>query len=294
MKDLFPFDVSLPLSVGIAAYPPGASFGPRRMRDWEFVWMLEGDAVYERDGVAFQAPENSLVLCIPGATDSFIWDTARRTRHAFFHFQMTALRPPATGHGSTPAPDVSAWPVVRRLQDGDILRPILRQILQWQSGADETTFRLAIAHLTAAFVSGETQIGDIAGSPRPPAVERAMAHIFRCLDEDAAASINLNDLAQAAFVSPEHLCRVFRDATGRSPLETVRLARLDRASMLLSHSNYSISEIAQLSGFANPFHFSRAFKNAFGQSPRATREAVRCGATPPLPRLLEDESNRHF
>ena len=69
-------------------------------------------------------------------------------------------------------------------------------------------------------------------------------------------------------------------------METVRLARLDRAATLLARSNYSIGEIAAMCGFASPFHFSRRFKESYGEPPRALRDRVRAGAVSPEPRLL--------
>jgi AraC-like DNA-binding protein len=107
------------------------------------------------------------------------------------------------------------------------------------------------------------------------------------LDENSAAEITLSELARAAFVSPEHLCRLFQSATGRSPMQTVRLARLDRALILLARSNYSVAQIAHLNGFASPFHFSRKFKDAFGCAPQQLRAQLQNGATPPTPRLLQ-------
>ena len=37
---------SLPTNHGLATYPAGAAFGPRIMRDFEFVWIMEGDVEY--------------------------------------------------------------------------------------------------------------------------------------------------------------------------------------------------------------------------------------------------------
>ncbi|HEY0007324.1 MAG TPA: hypothetical protein VGB55_01255, partial [Tepidisphaeraceae bacterium] len=50
---------------GIAMYPPGATFGPRRLGDYEFVWMIEGDAVYHCNGLDLPAPMGSILLCTP-------------------------------------------------------------------------------------------------------------------------------------------------------------------------------------------------------------------------------------
>jgi transcriptional regulator GlxA family with amidase domain len=85
---------------------------------------------------------------------------------------------------------------------------------------------------------------------------------------------------------------LFNSATGRSPVETVRLARLDRAALLLARSNYSVKEIADFCGFSNPCHFSRRFKDAYGQSPTDLRRDIQAGATLPAPRLLRLKSRR--
>lgn len=272
-------DVSLPGAWGVATYPAGASFGPRVMRDWEFVWLMEGDAEYRWGGVTVAAPEGAVVLCRPGATDAFQWDRQRRTRHGYFHFQVR--RVPAEW------PPMEQWPLVRRPQSEDILHPLFRHLLGWQGRWNELQCRLTVAHLLAAFVSGDVAASEAPREPWPDAVERAWGYLHRRLEEQPTLALRLDELAAAACVTPEHLCRLFAAATGRSPMETVRLARLDRAASLLARSNYGVGEIAALCGFASPFHFSRRFKEAFGVSPTDLRRQIHAGQTPPLPRLLD-------
>ncbi|HTL29740.1 MAG TPA: hypothetical protein VL282_10980, partial [Tepidisphaeraceae bacterium] len=96
--------LTAPTAKGIASYPPGATYGPRLMRDYEFVWMIEGDAEYCREGQTVAAPAGSIVLCQPGATDFFRWDPQRPTRHAFYHFDVMHVP------DSWRAPDT--WPLV--------------------------------------------------------------------------------------------------------------------------------------------------------------------------------------
>ena len=269
------WDVSLPTGAGVATYPPGASFGPRRMRDWEFVWLLEGDAEYRWGDQVAAAPEGAVVLCRPGETDSFQWDPHRRTRHGFFHFQVTG------------SPEVcSDWPLVRGPEDDDVLRPLFRHVLTWFGRGDPAQTRLTVRTMLAAFRTGQRAVGDVGREAWPPAVERVCAFIYERLDEDPAGPLPLPLLAGVACVTPEHLCRLFKSSLGRSPAETVRLARLDRAATLLARSNYSVGEIAALFGFASPFHFSRVFKAAYGLPPTEVRRRILAGETPPLPRLL--------
>lgn len=277
--------LSLPIirhlgEAAIASYVPGATFGPRVMRDWEFVWLIEGDAIYRWNAQEFPAPEGSVVLCRPGAEDFFTWDRERRTRHAYFHFDLHAV--PADW------PAVESWPIVRRPGEGDILRPGFRHLLSWSRSGSPGLLRLTVLQMLSAFICGEY---DCTGVPRdalPAPVLRTLQHVRKTLDRDMAAPIPLADLAKAARTTPEHLCRLFRSAMGHSPAETVRLARLDRAMMLLARSNYSIGEIATLCGFGSQFHFSRRFRDAFGVSPREMRKRLEAGNTPPV--LLVDNA----
>ena len=271
-------DLTLPRAFGVATYPAGATFGPRSLRDWEFVWIIEGDAEYRWGDRVVPAPAGTVVLCRPPATDFFRWDPRRGTRHGYFHFQIRDLP------SGWPRPE--RWPLARLPEEGDILRPLFRHLLTWGGKGDPLRCRLTIAGLLAAFVTGEIAAGDVPRESLPDPVERALAHIQSRLEDEPAAAIGLAELAGAACVTPEYLCRRFRASTGRSPVETVRLARLDRAAVLLARSNYAVGEIAALCGFASPYHFSRRFKEAFGQSPSDLRKAIQAGATPPTPRLL--------
>ncbi len=276
-----PLDLHVPDQFSIATYPPGASFGPRVLRNWEFVWLIESDAVYVRDGAEFDAPEGAIVLCRPGATDGFRWDAHRRTRHGYFHFEMTGAPPPAWGATDT-------WPHVRVSRDDDLLRSSFRHLLTWSGRGDLVQTHLVALSLLSTFVTGQNEsgAGGVGTLALPDPVTRAVAFITRCLDEDGTAPISLPEIAGYACVTPEYLCRIFKRATGRSPGETVRLARLDRAAILLARSNYAVGEIAALCGFESQFHFVRCFKTAWGRTPRAYRNAVADGDAVPSSLLL--------
>lgn len=271
--------LSRPIMTGVATYPAGATFGPRATRDFEFVWVIEGDVEYSRDGMIVPAPPGSVLLCQPGGTDFFKWDEKRRTRHGYFHFKVLSL--------PDSWPPMQEWPLIHPPVDGDILRPLFRHLLTWADRGDPNLLAVTMAHMLASFVTGETAGRDVPQESLPEAVERALTYLHDSLEEDPSTSIHLADLAGAACVSPEHLCRLFKRSTGRSPVETVRLARLDRAAVLLARSNYTVAEISTVCGFSSPFHFSRRFKDAFGLSPRDLRKRLATGATPPTPRLLQ-------
>lgn len=277
--------VSAPKGAGVVTYPPGATFGPRVLTDYEFVWLLAGHAEYEirtsSGATKHDLPPHSILLCRPGVTDAFRWDPKQPTRHAFVHFDVEHL--PA--HLPRPA----TWPYVRALPaaESDVLRPVFRHLLTWYGKSiDPYLQQLSLRHLLAAFVSGVIETHEAPRDRLPEPVERAMTLIYQRLDADPAAPILLADLVDAACVTANHLCRVFKKSTGRSPIETVWLAKLDRAASLVVHSNFSMKEIAAMFGFTDQFHLSKRFKQAYGLAPAHLRTLAEKGETPPLARLV--------
>jgi AraC-like DNA-binding protein len=265
--------------VGLAVYPPGATFGPRVLTDYELVWIVDGEVEWQADGTVYPAPPGTILLSRPGMRETYRWDPLRQTRHAYIHFDLHA--PPGT------LPPESSWPLTQRMPDGDILRTLFRH-LAWllaQSGPEVEALRQSTARqLVAGFVLGrfETKSEGAAGLPAP--VQRALRYAGERLARTLEAP-SLPELARAAAVSPGHLARLFRTSVGAAPLAALRLLRLERAAGVLARSNLSVKEVAASSGFESPFHFSRRFKEIYGVSPKAFRERLESGAPMPRKRL---------
>ena len=257
---------------GIAAYPPGASFGPRMLYDFEFIWIMEGGAEADLDGQHIKALPDTILLLRPGMTDRYDWDLEHRTIQAFFHFSFDYSAPEW--------PPLKDWTLVRRPTHNDILRPLFRYIIGLaQSNAPERAILLesAVTTLLQAFLSGRTTIAAEALDKLPVAVEKALSAIRQALASDPPALLTLTQLAQAAHVTPEHLCRLFRRHLKLGPLECASLARLERAAALLVRSNLSVKEVADATAFASPYHFSNKFRSVYHVSPREYRKAMRAG-----------------
>jgi AraC-like DNA-binding protein len=267
--------------VGLATYPPGATFGPRVIRDFEFVWIIEGETVWQVDGKDVPAPSGTILLARPGMHDGFRWDPQHQTRHAFLHFSIEG-KPPRSW------PSLDEWPLAIQLPEGDILRPLFRHIAWLTEGKPsgwEDLAQSAVQHLLAAYVLNATRTQGSGGGELPEPVERALSAVQREWGHGPLVSPTLQQMARAAAVSPGHLCRLFQKTFGHGPLEALRLIRLDRAAQMLARTNARVGEVADATGFVSAFHFSRAFKDVFGCSPRAFRRNLDQQLPVPLNKL---------
>lgn len=73
-------------------------------------------------------------------------------------------------------------------------------------------------------------------------------------------NINLEDIAQTACLSVNHLLRTFKQAYKISPHQYLIKVRIDRSKYLLRNTRYSLNEIVEIVGFECPSSFIRLFK----------------------------------
>jgi AraC family transcriptional regulator len=106
---------------------------------------------------------------------------------------------------------------------------------------------------------------------------RAVRQMQGFIEEHLTEPITLIGLARSARYSPWHAARLFKELTGRSPFEYIRLRRLSAAAERLSTSPQRVVDVAFDFVFDSHEGFTRAFTRHFGVTPREfrrTRPAV--------------------
>ena len=73
-------------------------------------------------------------------------------------------------------------------------------------------------------------------------------HAVYYLENHHSDEITLEQLAQQLFVSPAHLSKIFKEATGLSPIHYLIHVRLKHAKELLKQEEWTIKEVAQAVG----------------------------------------------
>lgn len=96
-------------------------------------------------------------------------------------------------------------------------------------------------------------------------IARAIDYMHAHLEQD----ISLDELAKTVNISPSHLRRLFKQATGMAPHQYLIDLRVNRAKELLLTGSFSVNEVAAEVGFADQSHLHRHFKRIFGVTPKA-------------------------
>lgn len=105
-------------------------------------------------------------------------------------------------------------------------------------------------------------------TPAPRQIKRAVEFILASLAEP----ITINDIAAHSHISVRSLQLGFRKYKGMTPMEFLRMQRLQRVKEDLLNSSVlaDIQQIAMSWGFTHFYLFLRYYETLFGESPKAT------------------------
>ena len=87
------------------------------------------------------------------------------------------------------------------------------------------------------------------------------------VQEHSADKFVLQAVADALYVNGSYLLRVFKANTGHTLLWYHNHIRCEKAKVLLSHADKSISLVGEETGFVSSAHFSHIFKKMTGMTP---------------------------
>ncbi len=98
--------------------------------------------------------------------------------------------------------------------------------------------------------------------------------VLNYIDENFRSDFPLTILAELAGVTPQHLCRVFKEVMNIRPIEYLTQKRLSEAKRLLQRNELAISEVATSSGFPDVRYFNAVFKKNEGMTPMEYKKHI--------------------
>ena len=247
----------------VADYPPGANMPPRVIADFEFVWMLRGQARFITQDDSDVLSPGQLLLIPPGVRHGFDWDRMRPSRHGYVHF------------GPDPGAEPIVVPQLRPMTPQDPLGGLCAYLL-WLGQLEQANWQQAALHAVRLMLKL------ILSAPLPATqtlpeltapLAAAVGYLRQRWSQMPLPRIGVAELAVAAAVSRSYLSRLFRAGFGLSPAPALERLRCSRAETLLIRTNMSVESIAYQCGFADLSHFSHRFTSIEGVPPSVYRAA---------------------
>ncbi|MCD8391318.1 MAG: AraC family transcriptional regulator [Firmicutes bacterium] len=91
------------------------------------------------------------------------------------------------------------------------------------------------------------------------------------IEENCAAQITVDDMAEAAHMSKYHFIRRFKKYAGVTPYRYLINCRVNISKAMLRQTDRSVSEIAEKCGFLDDSNYIYRFKKYVGQTPSQYR-----------------------
>ena len=151
--------------------------------------------------------------------------------------------------------------------DNTFAEALLRLLKLGESQTDtEVLGDNRLRELYYAVLTGEA--GDSAR--RAFGIGNEIARTIQYLSTHLTTTISIEELASRAGMSRAVFHRKFKQTTTMSPIQFVKLMRLNKAAMMIA-AGTTVNVAAMEVGYASSSQFSREFKRAYGQSPKQWR-----------------------
>lgn len=129
--------------------------------------------------------------------------------------------------------------------------------------------RLVLYHRRSGGQSQHSEL--LALDAKSDRIQNALIHARNHL----RSALTVEELAEAAHLSPRQFSRAFHAETGQTPAKAVEHLRLEAARVMMEQSRHSMDVVAAETGFADRERMRRAFLRAFGQPPQVIRRNAR-------------------
>ena len=114
----------------------------------------------------------------------------------------------------------------------------------------------------------DAENGETASAALTREDSRTVAELCAFVADNLSGNLTCEALAARVFVGQTKLKRIFKAATGTTPVAYVNARRMEHARDLIEKTDLPIAQVARMVGYRNAGAFSVAFRRHFGCAPR--------------------------
>lgn len=238
---------------------------PNGRIDYQLIYVAQGKADFEKNGVRKELAAGSLILYRPLEPQKYYYYAQNTPELFWIHF---------SGYGAEALLDAAGFKEQDMLEIGftseytQLMNKMIRELQLKRPGHCELLnlyfreFLILISRHQQEKGHGNTKIKS--------EIETAV-HYF---NEHFSQELSIQDYAAANHISTCWFIRTFRQYMGMTPMQYITSIRMTKAKELLETTDLTINEIGDLTGYQNALYFSRIFKKTVGTAPTEYRKSV--------------------
>jgi AraC family transcriptional regulator len=256
-------------------------FIPATPDPW-IVLMTGGKRTVEvRDGKRWRKAKSGpgqIGITSPGTTTEIRWrsESSAPVETIHLHIDGVFFRRVAAECGRG---DPNAIEITDALSESDpLVERLLRALAPQLRGPDPSghMFADAAAEMIAIHLLQRYSTKSIVTVRNAETISRKrLRQVEDFVDANLAENVTLDEMARVACMSVFHFARSFKQSTGETPHEFVRLRKLEHAKRLFAETDWDVRRVARAVGYLNASHFAAVFREKSGVTPAAYRQAIR-------------------
>ncbi|CAH1221261.1 HTH-type transcriptional activator Btr [Paenibacillus plantiphilus] len=243
--------------------PSGCRLEQRRAESHLLIVFTSGAGLVSINDQSFQLSADQCYLLSPGDYIEIIHDYGGGSTIEYYQIAFTVIRTSDAGPGTFTGSilddrhEITAYPFSR------LLRLVEDLHANRQVDCDIKWFHqhMRFQELLGFLIEQNYQSGHALH------VTQSVESTVQYMQSNYMENITVKQLAQLANVPYWQYSTVFRELTGKKPLNYLNELRINRSKELLAGSSFQLREIASQVGFADEYYFNRRFRQTTGLTP---------------------------
>lgn len=266
-------DKSLPLIVGscgtyrLKTKPLLPTQRPKGRLDFQLLYVASGKAHFFFNGEEQIVTAGHMVIYRPKEPQRYFYTASDRTEVYWVHFTGKDVKNLLRGYGIKDNVHVVYSGTL--LEYSKIFKQMIYELQQCRENYPEMLTLL----LRQIFILLQRSINKD-HTVKNEYLENEIELATHYFNENYNKEINIEEYASSRGMSISYFIRSFKQYMKITPMQYILSLRINNAQILLETTNYSINEIAQLTGHDNALYFSRIFRKQKGISPSGYRKQL--------------------
>lgn len=228
--------------------------------DYHLIYIIEGKCISEALGRNVILSRGEMIVFFPGEKHRYEFKASDRPISAYIHF---------TGKGCGQLLKNLGFfqNRVLSLKKNNSIVNILKKMADEYQLKKPFYNEMCTAYLLEFFGSVGREIAHSKNGihqKKQPVID----DVCKKMIEEYNLQNSIEYYADYCHLSTGRFYHIFKAATGVTPVEYINKIRIEKAKEILCHTNSTVSETAELTGFSDQNYFGRVFKRYVGTSPK--------------------------